>query len=291
MTALLAAACPKNKEGTTEARPPVETEDKTLKVMKLRVVDLSESGSPFKNLAPPFEKLLLDPASENPTQTGAQGGGELVIELSNFCLPSQCFIGARSTLALRETSGLFQRFERRQQEPVEGLIFQPALERLAPRVHRSLRMWLRGLAASPETIRAWLRSSDQEKRRAGLQAMLDRDMAALTDALTPLLEDEKRENQEIAIALACAYKFKEHVPVLKKVALSGSITPAWSALQCLRFYPPQQANSSIIEVGELASLQRIKEEARKIIKSRRLAVSKVLKNGSSEPPISDTKDP
>lgn len=259
--------------------------------MKLRVVDLSESGSPFQNLAPPFSELLEDPSSEAFVETGATGQGELVIELANFCLPAQCFIGARTTLSLREKSGLSHRFFRQHQEPLEGLEFLPALQRLAPRVHRAVGLWIQGLKVHTDTIGRWLKSPDAEKRRAGLQAMLDRDMVSLTEALGPLLEDEVRENQEFAIALACAYKLENYIPILTKVALRDSLGSAWASLQCLTHYPPAQTHESIRKISRDGALDQIKEEALRLIKARSIKEVETPKSGSSAAPNSDTKEP
>jgi len=291
MMALWMSSCKGNPQKAAPSDQTPAPDEGGLKVMEVRVVDLSESGSPFQNLAPPFMELLKDPSSEAFVETGATGQGELVIELANFCLPAQCFIGARTTLSLREKSGLSHRFFQQHQEPLEGLKFLPSLQRLAPRVHRAVRLWIQGLKVHSDTIGRWLKSPDAEKRRAGLQAMLDRDLVSLTEDLGPLLEDEVRENQDLAIALACVYKHKNYIPILRKVALRDSLRSAWASLQCLGHYPPEQTNGSIREISRHGVLDQIKEEALRLMKARNIKDVEAPRGGSSAAPNSDTKEP
>lgn len=262
-----------------------------VKVEGLRVVDLSESGSPFRNLGPPFSKLLQNNDSCSLVETGHIGRGKLVVELSNFCRPEQCFIGARTTMSRRQESGLFHRYERVYHAPVEGLKFEPSLQKLVPQTHRSLSLWLQGLDALPETLISWLKSPDSELRRAGLQAVVDRDLKTLSKHLTPLILDKNPENQELAIALACIHRLPAHVDALAEVARSHTTTNAWSALTCLNIYPWEQVKDVFDGLSKKAKLNRIMTEAQAIMTKRKKSESEDSDKGSSAAPNSGTKDP
>ena len=253
-------------------------------VFEFKVQDLSASGSPFKNLGATLEGELRSPRNPGFIETSSEAKGTLLIAVANFCAPNQCFIGTRSFMSIRQKNGTSQRYERATEEPVEGLKLSPAIKRLAPRVLRAVNLWLQGLKVEEDRLHTWLKSTDSEVRRAGLQAILDRDLSHFSEQLTPLLQDEVQENRDLAFALAAAYTHDALLPALKTLALGQDSSNAQNALGALRHYEKSKIEGILKYIMEHAALDQIREEAKHIEAFRAPASSSATSNSGTNDP-------